>query len=46
VGVEAGIRESPSLLQNTSVYTLVTAGSGTPVKEATENLRPADLPST
>jgi hypothetical protein len=42
VGIEAGLRESPSLLQNTSVYTLVTAGSGAPVKEATENLRPAD----
>jgi hypothetical protein len=46
VGVEAGLRKSPSLLQNTSVYTLVTAGSGAPVTEATENLRPADPPST
>ncbi len=46
VSVEAGLRKSPSWLQNTSVYTLVTAGSGAPVKEATENLRPADQPST
>ena len=46
VGVEAGLRESPSMLQNTSVYTLVTAGTGAPVKEATEDLRPADRPST
>ena len=46
VSLEAGLIESPSWLNNTSVYALVTEGSGDPVTAAAENLRPADQPST